>query len=296
MTGRPARTTLLVLISALVGGGTVFLWLSHAKMTNNQSRAEKTVREESIPTQTLSLQDGAGNLLGGIDVGDELINFHLYAGGDLSILADVDIGTGNVLVRCAAHDNATSLIFNAADGVLIKDRKRGDFYVSKLGQLSVFEWNRKKIFGLVKRFDDSDAVPTEDVRLRTRKGWVFASLGLGAGPGHPGMALADANGRVRVTWFQREGSDESDWWDLSVWDLTGAMRLSLQLRAGIPPDIVLLADDSPFQRVLDFGAQKLVGKDDAHPSTISWLPPMQTRPRRPIQVADNRGRKLWSAP
>ncbi len=296
MRTRPERTAFLVFISALLGGSTVLWWQSHAKTTISRSRAERPVHEEFVPPQTLSLRDRVGNLIGGIDVGDELINLHLYAGGDLSILADVDTGTGNVLIQCAAKDNGTSLVFNAADGVLIRDRKQGEFYVSRLGDHSLSHWYRKKLFGPIKRFEDSETLSSEDVRLRTRKGWVFASLGLGAGPGHPGMALADADGRVRVTWFQREGSDESDWWDLGVWDLTGAMRLSLQLRPGVRPDIVLLADDSPFQRVLDFGSQKLVGKDDAHPSTISWLPPMQTRPRRPIQVADNRGRKLWSAP
>jgi TPR repeat protein len=154
-----------------------------------------------------------------------------------------------------------------ANGVLVQDQKRGEFYA----QLTPSHVPAK-------RFDDDTAIPTEDVRLKNRNGWVFASLGLGAGPGSPGIAFADSSGNVRVTWFQRESAE--NWWDIAVWDTAGEMRLSLQLRPGQSPNLVVYPDDQCDSIRIGFRLAQAYAKGRSPPERARVAPFYANSPAR----------------
>jgi hypothetical protein len=217
-----------------------------------------------------------------------LVTLNLYTSGRGSyVLAAVHSDPGRVYVSFGGNGE-TSISFDPGQ-IIVSDSKRGAIFG---GWADPSNSSSKG-----KQFDDDLVLPSEDVHFRNRQGWVFASLGLAAN-GDPGIALADARGRVRVTCFERRllGDATSDGWQVAVLDQSGAMRLSLGLRPNEAPDLVFYMDDISTQSVLDFGSHRFTPKDDAHPSTLGWFPSMQIRPRGKIRVADNRGRMLWSAP
>jgi hypothetical protein len=287
-----ARTLAVAIASGVVGATAVLWWQSAHSSAIDRSRG-KSVHEAFVPEQDLSLSDHAGRPIGRISVSDGLVALYLYTASDSWLSASVYSDSSRVFVQCAANHESTAITVNA-NGADVSDLKRGFVFV-QWSDLTL--WNRLR-YALMssrgKRFDDSLNLPTEDLRLRNRQGWIFASLGLSAS-GDPGIALADSNGSVRLTFFQRQ-LGQQNWWDLAVWDIAGDMRLSIELRPGFPPDVVHFADDLGAQYVADFQAHRLVRKDDAHSGALSWLPPVQAAPQLPIQLSDVRGRKLWSAP
>jgi hypothetical protein len=231
--------------------------------------------------------------------GGGLVALNLYAGGGLFITASVYSDGSRVFVQCLGNGTGTSEILDD-DGVTVSAGTRGSILAPWMQQEPSLFHRLRYMFGgsaIMKRFDDPDAIPTEDLRLRNRRGWLFASMGLGSS-GSPGIVFADASGAVRVAWFQHRAADvrEPDWWEIVVRGKTGQQRLNLQLRPGEPPDLALFADDIGTQYALDFGSNKLVPSEAARPAALAWLPSMQTHPQAPIKLADNRGRKLWSAP
>jgi hypothetical protein len=294
MTLHKAGITAIAIVSAIAGAGITLWWQSsRASLANLRGRTGEHVREEFVPAQDLSLTDGAGAPVGRVNVSDGDVTLYLYTGRESSVLVRVYSDSSRVYVACQGNEDETGVIvsWNRTD---ISDMKKGDVYG---GWTDLTKWDRLRNLYLPSRgirFDHEAAVPTEDVTLRNRQGWVFASLGL-ASSGDPGIALADSRGTVRATLFER-GDFPSAWWDLAVWDKAGKMRVSLELRPEKAPSLVLFADDLGTQYVPDFGSHRLVRSDESHQSMISWLPDMQNHPRRPMRLADNRGRKIWEAP
>jgi hypothetical protein len=282
----------VAVVSAMTGAAAV-LWWQSAHTSVNVGAPGKSVHEEFVPEQDLSLNDHAGSPIGRVSVSDGLVTLYLYTGSDSWVSTSVYSDSSEVFIRCAGNNQATSITVRA-NGTDISDSKRG-FIFGEWTDLTL--WNRIRYAHMTsrgKRFDDSPNVPTEDLRLRNRQGWVFASLGLSSS-GDPGIALADSHGSVRLTFFQRQ-LGQRNWWDLAVWDIAGDMRVSVELHPGRVPDVVHFADDVGAQYVSDFQAHRLVRKDDAHSSALSWLPPVQAATQLPIQLSDVRGHKLWSAP
>jgi hypothetical protein len=284
------RIAAIAIGCVLVGAAGAFWWQS------SRNAFKKPVREEFVPAQDLSLTGRAGTPLGRVDVSDGLVTLYLYTDeGGSYVSASVYSDSSRVYVNCVGNQEGTGIIvgLNRTD---VSDLKRG-YVFGEWKDLTAFD--RLLISFLPSRglrFDDSWVVPTEDLHLRNREGWVFGSLGLAAN-GDPGIALADARGTVRAAWFERGqlGKGELDGWDLAVWDKAGVMRLSLQLRPEESPNLVSYADKISTQYVLDFASHRLMPRDDAHPSVLTWLPAMKTLSREPIQLADNRGHKLWSS-
>ena len=139
---------------------------------------------------------------------------HLYAGGGLFISASVYGDGSRIFVQCYGDGVWTAVILDD-DGVTVSDSTRGAILAQWKNSMRRDEGLLSRLRGLfvpshitVKGFDDPDTVPTEDVRLRNRHGWVFASLGLAAS-GSPGVAFADSSGAVRLTWFQHKGIAET---------------------------------------------------------------------------------------
>jgi hypothetical protein len=241
------------------------------------------------------LTDQTGAPLGHIAVSDGLVTLWLYTGGSSAIWASVYSDSSRVFVNCGGKgDMGITVGENRTD---ISDVKRGYVFGEWKDLTTVDNLRNLLLPSRGRRFDEY--VPTEDLHLRNREGWVFASLGLSES-GDAGIAIADKRGTVRLTCFERKAlrdpSSEPEWWDLAVLDKSGRMRLSLQLRPAQVPDLVLYPNEIGEEYVLDFGSQKLKHRDDNHSSDLSWLPPIQTGPRGQIQFVDNRGRKLWGAP
>jgi hypothetical protein len=291
---RVLRVGLSAVVPAVLGAAAVLWWQSAYPGGKYHSHsAERSVREEFVPEQDLSLDDDAGRPIGRISVSDGLVALYLYTARDSWLSASVYGDSSRVFVQCAGNHEATAITVNA-NAAYVSDLKRGFIFVPWKDLTTWTRLRHSLMSSRGKRFDDSPNVPTEDVRLRNRQGWVFASLGLSSN-GDPGIALADSNGSVRLTFFQRQ-LGQQNWWDLAIWDVAGDMRVSVELRPGFPPDVVHFADDIGAQYVADFQAHRLVHKDDAHSGALTWLPAVQASPQLPMQLKDVRGRKLWSAP
>jgi hypothetical protein len=283
--------------AALLGAGAVLSWQRY-RDANGQSHQEKPIREEFIAAQDLSLTDSAGDPLGRLDVSSGLVTLYLYtdSGGGQSS-ASVYSDSSRVVIRCAGNADETGIIVDP-NRMDISDLKRG--YVG--GELGVPEWRNSRWHRFRNallpsdgmRFDNDWILPTEDVRLRSRNGWIFASLGM-SNNGEPGIAVADASQNVRIAWFQRRLLD-SQWWEIAVFDKSGEMRLVLQLRPGKAPNLVLYANGLPTSDLLDFGTHRFANDNRIQMNTLGWLPAMQRLPQAPIRLQDNRGRVLWSAP
>lgn len=288
----------VAITSALLGAGGALWWQSwRIDPANRRGHPEKPVREEFVPAQALSFTDGAGSMLGRLDVSVGLVTVYLYStGGGSYVSASVYSDSSRVFVDCVGNGEGTGIIvgLNRTD---VSDLKRGYVFGGWTG-LSKLDIIRNGFLpSRGPQFDDERLVPSEEVHLRNGEGWIFASLGLAAS-GDPGIALADARGTVRVAAFERRllGNAESNWWDVAVFDKAGEMRLSLYLRPDEVPNLVFYLDNLATQYVLDFRSNKLTPRDDAHQSKLAWLPSMEIRPRGPIQVRDNRGRSLWRTP
>jgi hypothetical protein len=285
-------TIVVAICSALVGAVAV-LWWQLPRVAESRH-----VRDEFVPTQDLSLTDATGFPLGALSVESGLVTLHLYTGGTSGVYSQVFANIysgGRVYVDIEGRGEMTGITvgLNHTD---VWDFKRGSIYGA---WTDLSEWDRTRNQFLPSRgihFYDDAALPSEDIHLRNRDGWVFASLGTTA-TGDPALALADAQGSVRLMWALRRGVQEADWWwDVAVWDKAGIMRMNLELRRGQKPDLVLFADRLGTQYAVDFVGHKLVTCDNAHSSALAWMPSVEFGERRmPIRVSDNRGRKLWGA-
>ena len=253
--------------------------------STGQGRVTNPVRQEFIAAQELSLTDAAGDPLGRLDVSTGQVTLYLYytGSGGGYVLARVYSDSSRVFLECAGRDREATDIIVGPNSVDISDLKRGN--ISGAWPIS------KPTKG--KRFDDEWILPTEDLRLQDRQGWVFASLGL-AKDGAPGLAVADASHAVRMAWFQRELLNDP-YWEIAVLDESGEPILNLQFRTDGPPNLFLYVNRLPTSDVLDFGTHEFTNDGAIHTNTLGWLPPLQIRPQAPIRLLDNRGKVLWSA-
>jgi hypothetical protein len=186
--------------------GFAFWW----RATSAPQHSLRQVREELVPTQALQLQDGTGKDLGYIGVLTEeptrfkslsldLAHFAVYESGRTTL-------TLQKLVTATIDDDG----FFVGDGQPHSDRNP---YVSgkweyksrrDRARLYPFRSRLERIQSLLsppkgRSFGDDDTVPTEDLRLRDRNGWQFATLGLDS-RGNPSIAFADSKSVVRLVW------------------------------------------------------------------------------------------------
>jgi hypothetical protein len=295
---------LFVIVVASVSIGAIGVLCLQFIRTNPamRSRHSTQIREELLPSQQLTMTDATGNPVGNIYLSDGLIALSLSLTGNGShLLLDVHSDSSIVYIHFVGNsDIGDTPIMLHPNIVQVSDLKRG--YISDTWSNDVAASALDRLRNAFspptgRHFDDDMLLPTEDVRFRHKSGWLFASFGL-TSVGHPGIAFADEQGTVRIAWFQRKSPNPStpDWWDIAVFDKPGKMRVSVQLRPGEPPDVVFFTNDLGLPHVLDFASHKLVPRDAGHPSSFSWFPAMQVRPRSPIRITDIRDRLLWRAP
>jgi hypothetical protein len=287
-------------VSGLIGAGLALWLLPLSEATRQRNHALKPIREEFVPVQDLQLTDGLAGSLGNIRTDENFVSLNLYPGGNLFLTGQVSRSAlAEVIVQCASvgivvYPNEVSIQNGTNEAIRmewIHLRNDDDHPTASDRLLRIFH---RPSPSPVKQFDDPDVIPTEDLHLRDRNGWVFAAMGLGA-TGDPGIAFADSKG-VRLVWFQHKSDLEPDWWELAVWDGKGYLRLDIKARPGQPLDLVVYPDDIATQYVADFASHRLVQQDSNHGSKLTFLAAVSLRSRLPIQLTDNRGRKLWSGP
>jgi hypothetical protein len=294
------RTLLVVLVSALAGAGAVLRWQSSISAQHRGTTEPRGIREEFIATRALELRNDENPLLT-VGIDDDYVGIMSYGNGGPWVAMDIYPGG-----RASVHIYGS--IHGKGGGDVLAIAEDDGFMVSG-GANPVFgRWTqllKPGFFGQIhelmstsrptgKSFDD--VIPTEDLRLRNRNGWRFASMGL-TDSGDPGIAFADSKGVVRAVWVLRQRPRPGpDWWEVSIFDKSAHLRVSLELHPGKPPDLVLFADDIGGQYYTDFDSGKLTRKHDSSQSALPWLSQVQAIPARPVQLLDNRHRKLWSAP
>ena len=295
------RITVVAVGSALLGVG-LAIWLC-PPTRHRERHKQSTTREEFVPVQTLQVRDNE-NLLLEVGVGDGLISLESFGnvgGPAVSMNVYRDGGRVGLTVQGKRRGDATVIVEDKGFTVTYGGGNHMSFFgnwvqllkpgfVDHVHSLLISQFQPSR-----KRFDD--VIPREALRLRNRQGWQFTSMGL-TESGDPGIALADAKGVVRGVWVQRRGlvSVDPDWWEFSIFDRTGHLRVSLEMRAGKPPDLVIFADNIGGQYILHSGKLVKLEPDDNLQSDLPWLSSVETRPTRPVRLLDNSNKTLWSAP
>jgi hypothetical protein len=290
------RAILIVVASAILGAFLALRWQHASSTPLYQKHSDRQVREQFVPAQELVVYDAKHRIIASINVGGggfnfasffwnpkELLTLSFYQSGRISILARdfslITDGNSNESAFVVGGGQGTQPIFGEWP-----QHERRLFH--SIGDLISHRKPSWKVF--------DDVIPTEDLRLRNREGWVFATLGLNEA-GCPGIAFADGAGVVRGVWFQR-CPPGPEYWDFAVFDKGGKTRVSLELHPDQPPNLVFFGEMGEYL-VADMRSGKLVEeKDHQRGGPLSWLGPMTVRPVGPIRVVDLRGRQLWIAP
>jgi hypothetical protein len=287
------RMVAVAVASACLGAGLALGMRSSISTGHQGSLKQPSIPEEFVPAQTLQLKDNENKLLE-VGVGDGFVRLGLWY-GVANMIVSRDGGRADLSVqdnvRVVTEDQGFIATNLGGDGTTYSGKWIQPLKPSLIEHfhsllLAQFQTSSKS-------FDD--VIPREELRLRNRQGWEFASMGL-TESGDPGIALADAKGVVRGVWVQRRSLD-SDWWEFSIFDKMGCLRVSLELHPGQAPNLTFLADQFGLPYVVR--ARKLVKLEytgDNSQNALTWLSSLKTHPTRPVRLLDNRNKMLWSAP
>jgi hypothetical protein len=289
----------LLMLSAALGGA----WIS-GKLRDDAPRIlapvppPDTTPERIIPEQSLSLNDLKGAPIGTMDVQDIGTTFWLQL--TASVLA---YDTGRTVFHLWKQKGGELLIAVQGQDVICMDCPGVDG-VARLSPL--FPPPAPAATGLMQIIHDwispppppkliakkpDDVVPTSDLRLVSKRGVRFATLGL-TSAGDPAMALTDRSGRVQLVWVQHAEIRLDDWQELAAFDSGGALRVSLELRPGKAADLVLYDYDG-LPHSFDTQSGKLVQSTEG---ANEWLHPLIYVPVRPVVLTDIRHQQVWKAP
>jgi hypothetical protein len=294
---------LLILVSALGGA-----WIS-GKLRHDTPPIlapvplPDTTPERVIPEQSLSLHDLKGTPIGSVSVGDNGTVFTLYPVGDV-----MAYDTGRTVFHLYKQESGELLIAVEGQDVICMDcRGLGDLELRGFENLRpLFQPPTPAPKGLIQSIHDwispppqperlakksDDVVPTSDLRLVTKKGVRFATLGL-TSTGDPAIAFTDSFGRVQLVWVQRAALGNNDWQDLGAYDSNGDLLVSLELRPGKPADLILY-DYYGLPHSFDTKTGKLV--QSAEGANV-WLHPLESVSVRPVVLTDIRHQLVWKAP
>jgi hypothetical protein len=286
----------LMMFSSALAGAWISARLRHEAPAVAPASPPDTTPERVIPEQSLSLEGIKGNAIGSVEVRDDGTAFYLYP--TAAVLA-YDSGRtvlhlwgkekGGLMISVSGHD----VVCMECPGVEGMDRLTPLFPQPAPSPKGLGRSIHDLLFppppAKLSPTKPDDVVPTSDLRLVTKRGVRFATVGL-TSSGDPAIALTGRSGNVQLVWVQRGQALGDDWQELAAFDDNGALRVSLKLRPGKAADLVLFdGKHLPYS----FKNGKLTQFGDG---AFESLQSLRDAPTRPVVLTDVRHQQLWKAP